>query len=63
MLWDCLSIESKRNLARYSRKHLGVFFRPPGSKKQTIEIQGKLESVQEIDKLMRQKPHGRMGRG
>jgi len=61
-LWDGLSIQSKRNLARYSRKHLGIFFRPPGGKKQAIDVQGKLEDLEEIDKLMRQKPHGRMGR-
>jgi len=62
-LWDGLSIQSKRNLARYCRKELGIFFKPPGSKKQAIEVQGKLESLEEIDKLMRQKPQGRMGRG
>jgi len=61
-LWDGLSIQSKRNLARYSKKHLGIFFRPPGSKKQAIKVQGKLEDLEEIDKFMRQKPSGRMGR-
>lgn len=60
-MWNGLSIESKRNLARYSRRHLGIFFIPPGIKKQAVEVQGKLESLEEIDKLMRQKPSGRMG--
>lgn len=54
--WDCLSIQSKRNLARYSRKRLGVFFKPPGSKKRAIEVQGKLESLEEIDRLIRKAP-------
>lgn len=61
-LWDCLSIQSKRNLAKYYRKHCAGFFKPPGSQKHDIEVQGKLEDLQEIDKLMRQKPRGRMGR-
>ena len=62
-LWDSLSIQNKRKLARFSRKKLGVFFRPPGSKKKAIEVEPKIESLEEIDKLMRQKPHGRMGCG
>jgi len=54
-LWDSLSIQNKRKIARYYRKHGYGFFRPPGSKKRAIEVQGKLEDLQEIDKMMRQK--------
>jgi len=57
-LWDGLSIQSKRNLARYCRKELGIFFKPPGSKKQAIEVQGKLESLEEIDRIMRKPSRG-----
>ena len=62
-VWDNLIKEKKEKLAKRYKKRFCKEFIPPGSKKQTIEIQGKLESIQEIDKLMRQKPHGRMGRG
>lgn len=61
-LWFFLSIKDKRKLARYYRKKGYGFFIPPGSKKKSVQIETKLEDLTEIDKLMRQKPSGRMGR-
>ena len=61
-LWDYLSIQNKRKLAKYYRKRGYGFFKPPGSQKPAVEVKTKLEDLEEIDRLMRQKPRGRMGR-
>ena len=62
-VWDNLTKEKKEKLAKCYKKWFGKEFIPPGSDKPAIHIEPKIESTEEIDKLMRQKPQGRMGRG
>jgi hypothetical protein len=62
-LWQILSLENRNRLADFYEEKFGKAFLPPGRHEQDIELEPKLESLEEIDKLMRQKPHGRMGRG
>jgi hypothetical protein len=62
-LWQILSTENKNKLADFYEEKFGRAFIPPGREERAIQLQGKLENLDEIDKLMRQKPHGRMGRG
>jgi len=57
-LWFFLSIKEKRKLARYYRKRFGHFFIPPGSKKRSIKVEPKLESLEEIDRLMKKPSRG-----
>ena len=62
-LWQILSPENRDKLAKFYEEKYGKPFLPPGRHDRDIELDTKLEDLQEIDKLMRQKPHGRMGRG
>jgi len=55
--WQCLSIQNKRKLAKYYRKEGYGFFIPRGSKKKAVQIETKIEDLEEIDKLMREKPN------
>lgn len=60
-LWQILKPEQKLELARLYRKLAGFEFIPPDNPRQVIQCELKLESPEEIDKIMRQK--GRLLRG
>jgi len=62
-LWQILSPENRDKLAKFYEEKYGKPFLPPGRHDRDIELDTKLESLEEIDKIMRQKPSGRMGRG
>ena len=55
-LWQILKPEDKLKLARLYQELAGFEFVPPGSSDQAVRSETKLESLEEIDKLMRQKP-------
>jgi len=57
-LWQILKPEQKLELASLYRKLAGFEFIPPESPKQAIRCETKIESLKEIDKIMRQKPSG-----
>ena len=55
-LWQILKPEQKLELARLYRKLAGFEFIPPDSPDLLVRCETKLESPEEIDKIMRQKP-------
>jgi len=61
-VWDNLTKEKKEKLAKRYKKRFGKEFIPPGSDKPAIHIESKIESTEEIEKLMRQKPSYRRNR-
>ena len=61
-LWQSLSPENRNKLAQFYEEEFGQPFLAPGRHDRDIKLDTKLESLEEIDKLMRQKPSGRMGR-
>jgi len=60
--WQILSTENRNKLARFYEQSFSQPFLPPERHEERVRLQGKLESLEEIDRLMRQKPSGRMGR-
>lgn len=61
-LWQILKPEDKLKLAGLYQRLAGFEFLPPGSgPARAIECEPKLESLEEIDRIMRQKPSGRPG--
>jgi len=58
-LWQILKPEDKMKLANLYRVLAGFDFIPPGNRDRPIECKSKLEPIEEIDKIMRQKPSGR----
>jgi len=64
-LYFLLSEEKREEWAKRYNKRFGVEFIPPKRPEWewAIQCETKIEDLEEIDKLMRQKPHGRMGRG
>ena len=60
--WQILSTENRNKLAGFYEQSFGEPFLPPERHEERVRLQGKLENLEEIDKLMRQKPSGRMGR-
>lgn len=56
-LWYLLSPEGRGNLATYQWQHFGVQLSIPSYPSRPIEVHTKLEELQEIDRIMRQKPH------
>ena len=58
-LWHILKPEDKLKLAMLYRDIAGFDFIPPNSPDPVIQCETKTESLEEIDKLMRQKPRGR----
>lgn len=62
-LWDSLKPGDRQKLVEYYQQQFGKEFILPKCGDRPIQCDTKLESLKEIDKLMRQKPHGRMGRG
>jgi len=61
--WQILSTENRNRLAEFYEENFGTAFIPPGRHDKDIEIKAKLEDLEEIDRLMRQRPAGRPGRG
>lgn len=57
ILWQILKPEDKLKWARLYRKLAGFEFSPPNSPSQTIQCEIKIESPEEIGKIMRQKPN------
>jgi hypothetical protein len=57
-LWDSLSPISKVNLARVYKNLTGLDFVPPkGEDKRGIHCEVKIESLPELDKLMKETPN------
>lgn len=61
-LWYLLSPEDRGKLAAYQWENFGVRIAIPEYPHDTIRQETKLEDVQEIDKLMREKPNAPKGR-
>jgi len=59
---DSISDRTKENWAELYKQLMGRPWEKASSDERAIQCEPKLESLSEIDKLMRQKPHGRMGR-
>lgn len=57
--WQILSVENRNKLADFYEEKFGKAFVPPRRQEERVRLQGKLESLEEIDRLMRQKPSGR----
>ena len=60
---EALSESGKANWAEIYKKLTGKKWVPPERDKRGIQCETKIEGLEEIDKIMRQKPSGRMGRG
>ena len=56
-LWQILKPEDKLKLATLYRELAGFEFVPPGSPDQSVQCETKLESLEEIDKIMRKVPN------
>ncbi|MBA7466135.1 hypothetical protein ES707_01310 [subsurface metagenome] len=56
-IWQILKPEDKLKWARFYKELDGFEFIPPNSPSQTIQCETKLERLEEIDRLMRQKPN------
>lgn len=59
LLWQILKPEDKLKLATLYWVLAGFEFIPPGTEVCAVKCETKLESLEEIDKIMRQKPTGR----
>ena len=57
-LWHCLSKENQRKLARFYEQQFGRKLTPPSRDKRAIHLEAKLESLEEIDRLMRKPGRG-----
>ena len=56
-IWNLISNEALAGLVRLQYKHYsGVKLEPPVEDKQSVTVVGKIEDMEEIDKLMREKP-------
>ena len=55
-LWQILTPENKVKLASLYQELAGFEFIPPESSRPPVKYETKLESIEEIDKIMRQKP-------
>jgi len=58
-LWQILKPEDKMKLAGLYRALAGFPFIPPDSPGHPVKCETKLEPIEEIDRIMRQKPTGR----
>lgn len=54
LIWYLISDEARVGLAKLYRKLVGYPFIPPGDDFKPIKVKGKIEDLQEIDRLMRQ---------
>jgi len=57
-LWHCLKLGDQQKLVEYYELQFGKKFIPPERGDQPIQWETKIEDLEEIDKLMRQKPRG-----
>jgi len=57
--WDTLSEENKQKL----RSLMPPTWRPPKGKGEKVEVEGKIESLEELDRLMKKRPHHPKGVG
>lgn len=57
-LWDIISPLSKVNLARVYKNLTGLDFMPPKDDERKIHLEGQIENLEEIDKLMQQAGQG-----
>ena len=57
-LWQILSPENRDKLAKFYEEKYGKPFLPPGRHDRDIELDTKLEDIEEIDKLMRKPGRG-----
>lgn len=55
MIWQILKSEDKLKLARLYQELAGFEFIPPDSLDKLVQFEPKPESLEEIDKIMRQK--------
>ena len=56
-IWDLISNDSQKGLMRWQHKyHPGVKLEPPGEDKSLVTFVGKIENLEEIDKIMRKPP-------
>ena len=62
-IWYRISEQARQALAKLFLKLAGYPFIPPADNELGISTKFKLENNEEIDRLMRQKPKGRPGRG
>lgn len=58
-----ISEQTKGNWLELWRRFMGKEWDPGNEDDRGIEVEPQLESLEEIDRFMRQKPSGRMGRG
>jgi len=56
-LWQSLSPENRNKLAEFYEKKFGKLFLAPGRHDRDIELDTKLESLEEIGKTMTEKPN------
>ena len=54
--WHILKPEQKLGLAKLYRELAGFPFVPPGDPDRSVQCETKLESLEEIDKIMRKVP-------
>ena len=58
-LWQILSLENRDKLAEFYEREFGKPFLPPGREdERRVRIKGKLETLEEIDRLMRKPGKG-----
>lgn len=57
LLWYCLKPEVQEGLARLYKKLSGQDFSPPREDARPFTVAGKMENLEEIDKIMRRAPH------
>ncbi len=56
-IWDLISNETLAGLMRLQHKHFpGAKLEPPEELKQAITVTGKIEDVEEIDRILRSPP-------
>lgn len=60
LIWYLISDEARVGLAKLFRKLAGYDFIPPVNDYRPFTVKGKFESQEEIDRLMRQRPKGRL---
>jgi len=57
-LWQILSPENRNKLAKFYEEEFGQPFLAPGRHDRDIKLDTKLESLEEIDKIMRKPGRG-----
>ena len=56
-IWDLISKDSQKGLMRWQHEHHpGVKLEPPDEDKPLVTFVGKIEDLEEIDKIMRKPP-------